>query len=56
MQPKSAKLLEDIRDSAAFIQEAVAGKTLADYHADRPFFGTRCVHNGAHYCIIRPYD
>lgn len=35
MQPKSAKLLEDIRDSAAFIQEAVVGKTLADYHADR---------------------
>ncbi len=35
MQPKSAKLLEDIRDSAAFIREATQGKTLDDYRADR---------------------
>lgn len=35
MQPKTPKLLEDIRDAAAFIREAVAGKTLADYQRDR---------------------
>ena len=35
MRPKSAKLLEDIRDSAAFIREATQGKTLDDYRADR---------------------
>ncbi len=35
MHPKSAKLLEDIRDSAAFIREATQGKTLDDYRADR---------------------
>lgn len=35
MQPKTPKLLEDIRDAAAFIREAARGKTLADYHADR---------------------
>lgn len=35
MQPKTPKLLEDIRDAAAFIREAVAGKTLADYQTDR---------------------
>lgn len=35
MQPKTPKLLEDIRDAAAFIREAVAGKSLADYQTDR---------------------
>lgn len=35
MQPKTPKLLEDIRDAAAFIRESVRGKTLDDYHADR---------------------
>ena len=35
MQPKTPKLLDDIRDAAAFIREAVWGKTLADYHGDR---------------------
>jgi uncharacterized protein with HEPN domain len=35
MQPKTPKLLEDIRDAAAFILETVDGKTLDDYHADR---------------------
>ncbi len=35
MQPKAPKLLEDIRDAATFIQDAVRGKTLDDYHADR---------------------
>lgn len=35
MQPKTPKLLEDIRDAAAFIREVVAGKTLADYQRDR---------------------
>jgi uncharacterized protein with HEPN domain len=35
MQPKTPKLLEDIRDAAAFIQEAVRGKTIDDYRADR---------------------
>lgn len=35
MQPRSPKLLEDIRDAAAFIREVANGKSLADYHADR---------------------
>ncbi len=34
MQPRSPKLLEDIRD-AAFISEVAKGKSLADYGADR---------------------
>jgi len=28
MQPKTPKLLEDVRDAAAFIREVTAGKTL----------------------------
>jgi uncharacterized protein with HEPN domain len=35
MQPKTPKLLEDIRDSAAFIREATQGKTLEDYRRER---------------------
>lgn len=35
MQPQSPKLLEDIRDAAAFIREVTKSKTLADYGADR---------------------
>jgi uncharacterized protein with HEPN domain len=35
MRPKAPKLLEDIRDAAAFIREAVRGKTLGDYQRDR---------------------
>jgi uncharacterized protein with HEPN domain len=35
MQPKTPKLLEDIRDAAAFIGEATRGKTLDDYRRDR---------------------
>lgn len=35
MQPQSPKLLEDIRDAAAFIREVTKGKSLADYGADR---------------------
>ncbi len=35
MQPKTPKLLEDIRDAAAFIRDSVRGKTLGDYHSDR---------------------
>jgi uncharacterized protein with HEPN domain len=35
MQPKTPKLLEDIRDAAAFIRDSVRGKTLDDYHGDR---------------------
>lgn len=35
MQPRAPKLLEDIRDAAAFIGEAVRGKGLADYERDR---------------------
>ena len=35
MQPRSPKLLEDIRDAAAFIREVANGKSLADYSADR---------------------
>jgi uncharacterized protein with HEPN domain len=35
MQPRSAKLLEDIRDAAAFISEATRGRALDDYRSDR---------------------
>ena len=35
MQPKSPKLLEDIRDAASFIGEVTLGRTLSDYSADR---------------------
>jgi len=35
MQPKAAKLLDDILDAAAFIQEVTRGKALADYQGDR---------------------
>jgi uncharacterized protein with HEPN domain len=35
MQPKAPKLLEDIRDAAAFIREVTRGKTLDDYRRDR---------------------
>ena len=34
MEPKSPKLLEDIRDAAAFVRQATNGKTLDDYHSD----------------------
>jgi len=35
MQPKSPKLLEDMRDAAVFILQATAGKTAHDYANDR---------------------
>jgi uncharacterized protein with HEPN domain len=35
MQPKSPKLLEDIRDAAQFIKEAAQGLTVGDYRGDR---------------------
>ena len=35
MQPKTPKLLEDIRDAAAFIREATRGKTVEDYRRER---------------------
>ena len=35
MQPKSAKLLEDIRDSAQFICDVTQGVTLQRWAADR---------------------
>jgi len=35
MRSKSAKLLEDILDAAAFIQGVTQGKCLDDYRADR---------------------
>lgn len=35
MQPKSPKLLEDMRDAAAFINEIAEGKSLDDYLANR---------------------
>ena len=35
MQPKTPKLLEDIRDAATFISEATRGKTLEDYRHNR---------------------
>ena len=37
MRPKTPKLLEDVRDAAAFICEVVRGKTLADYRRERLF-------------------
>jgi uncharacterized protein with HEPN domain len=35
MRPKTAKLLEDIRDAAAFIEQCTAAKSLDDYRRDR---------------------
>jgi uncharacterized protein with HEPN domain len=35
MESKSPKLLEDIRDAAAFIRHVTADKILDDYRADR---------------------
>lgn len=35
MNPRTPKLLEDIRDAAAFIREVTAGVTLDEYAADR---------------------
>lgn len=35
MQARSAKLLEDVRDAAAFILEVAGSRTLADYRGDR---------------------
>ncbi|MGH8746643.1 MAG: HepT-like ribonuclease domain-containing protein [Burkholderiales bacterium] len=35
MQPKTPKLLEDIRDAAAFICEVTRARTLEDYRSER---------------------
>lgn len=35
MQPKTPKLLEDVRDAAAFIREVARGKTSEDYRRER---------------------
>ena len=35
MQPKTPKLLDDIRDAAAFIRQLTQDKTLEAYRADR---------------------
>jgi uncharacterized protein with HEPN domain len=35
MESKSPKLLEDIRDAAAFVRQATANKTLDDYRGNR---------------------
>ncbi len=35
MERKTAKLLEDIRDAAAFVRQATETKTLDDYRGDR---------------------
>jgi uncharacterized protein with HEPN domain len=35
MERKSPKLLEDIRDAAAFVREACQNRTLEDYRQDR---------------------
>jgi uncharacterized protein with HEPN domain len=35
MRPKTPKLLEDIRDAAAYIVELAQGRTLEDYNRDR---------------------
>jgi uncharacterized protein with HEPN domain len=37
MRPKTPKLLEDIRDAAAFIRETAQGRTPDDYKRDRLF-------------------
>lgn len=42
MQPRSPKLLEDIRDAAAFIRDVAQGKNLVDYNADRVLRQARC--------------
>lgn len=36
MQPRTPKLLEDVRDAAAFIVEVLRGKSLADNRSNRP--------------------
>jgi hypothetical protein len=33
MQPKTPKLLDDVRDAAAFVRQATDGKTLEAYRA-----------------------
>jgi uncharacterized protein with HEPN domain len=35
MKPKTPKLLDDVRDAAAFIRQVTDGKTLGAYGADR---------------------
>jgi uncharacterized protein with HEPN domain len=35
MQPKTPKLLDDVRDAAAFIRHVTGGKTLESYSTDR---------------------
>ena len=35
MQPRSRKLLEDVRDAAAFVRQITADRTLRQYSADR---------------------
>lgn len=35
MEPKSPKLLEDIRDAAAFVRQLTARKSLDEYRCDR---------------------
>jgi uncharacterized protein with HEPN domain len=35
MQPKTPKLLDDIRDAAAFVRQATEGKSLEIYRTDR---------------------
>jgi uncharacterized protein with HEPN domain len=35
MEPKSPKLLEDIRDAAAFVRQTTANTSLDDYRRDR---------------------
>jgi uncharacterized protein with HEPN domain len=35
MERKSPKLLEDIRDAAAFVRQTTAGKVLENYRHDR---------------------
>jgi uncharacterized protein with HEPN domain len=35
MEPKTPKLLEDIRDAVQFVRQVTDGKTLDDYRGDR---------------------
>ena len=35
MQPRSRKLLEDVRDAAAFVRQITGDRTLQQYSADR---------------------
>ena len=47
MQPKTPKLLEDVRDAAAFIREVARGKTSEDYRRERLLRQARATPTGS---------